>query len=113
MNKNRKRNKSNRLNKIYTNNNLTNFIFYSLSTIAIGTFFILSLDTENKCRNLKNNQLPDKKEKINKLVMKLHELKMAENNLLHQIPNKISNQYEMSPKIETQTIYWGNIKLKK
>ena len=105
MNKKKLTNKNKRINIFLKNNNLSNFIFYLFTTTGVGIFFIILLDIENRCNNLIKNIIPTKDSIISELRMDIDGLSTKENDLLNQIPNEVTNQYNISAEFELQTIY--------
>ena len=97
--------KNKKINTLLKNNNLSNFIFYLFTTTGVGIFFIILLDIENRCNNLIKNIIPNKNSIISELNMEIDELATKENDLLSQIPNEVSGQYNISAEFEQQTIY--------
>ena len=97
--------KNKRIDNFLKNKNLSNFIFYLFTTSGVGIFFIILLDIENRCNNLIKNIIPTKDSIISELRMDIDELSTKENDLLDQIPDEISGQYNISAEFEPQTIY--------
>ena len=105
--------KKNKNNK--DRNNLSNFIFYSLSVVIAVTFFISIFHFQNECTRLEstnNNIDGSQKVYLEELKFELKNLDLIKKELIKQKLDEYKKQNQIISIIEPKTIYWGDINLK-